>query len=367
VFEDDVRESRIIQTIPKRGYRLLVPVEPVNGTQGARIARPIQEQQKAGRNRRTLALLSGGVSALLLILLGALYFRSRERLFGKTADPPIHSLAVLPLQNLSADPAQEYFSDGMTDALITDLAQTSSLRVISRTSSMQYKETKKSLPEIARELNVDGIIEGTVQRSGDRVRITAQLIYAPSDKHLWANSYERDMRDAFGLEQDLAQEIADRVQGRIATPKQAPLHTSRPANNKAFDAYLQGNYHLTRAEWSVAEDEKRMAAQYFQQAIDADADFLPAYIGLANAHGELTRGSREDTAIRKRAAEKALALDPNSAEAWDILGHIKWLDLDWTGAEQDFRRAVAVKAADATYVSELGHPSSRPQDDWMKP
>jgi uncharacterized protein HemY len=110
-----------------------------------------------------------------------------------------------------------------------------------------------------------------------------------------------------------------------------------------------------------------MAAQYFQQAIDADADFLPAYIGLANAHGELTRGSREDTAIRKRAAEKALALDPNSAEAWDILGHIKWLDLDWTGAEQDFRRAVAVKAADATYVSELGHPSSRPQDDWMKP
>jgi TolB-like protein len=129
---------------------------------------------------------------------------------GFVSTPQIHSLAVLPLQNLSAEPAQEYFSDGMTDALITDLAQIGSLKVISRTSSMQYKQTKKSLPEIARELHVDGIIEGTVQRSGDRVRITAQLIHGPSDKHLWANSYERDVRDVFALQRDITDETTVR-------------------------------------------------------------------------------------------------------------------------------------------------------------
>jgi TolB-like protein len=146
----------------------------------------------------------------------------------------------------------------MTDALITELARIGSIKVISRTSSMQYKQTRKSLPEIARELNVDGIIEGTVQRSGDRVRITAQLVHGPSDKHLWANSYERDLRDAFALERDLAQEIVDRVEVRIGARNQAPVRRSGPPNSIALDAYLRGNYYLSRSD---SDDENRTAAQ----------------------------------------------------------------------------------------------------------
>jgi TolB-like protein len=152
-------------------------------------------------------------------LLASNFFRLRDRVMGSSV-PQIQSLAVLPLTNLSGDPAQEYFSDGMTDALITDLAQIGSLKVISRTSSMQYKQAKKTLPQIARALNVDGIVEGTLQRSGDRVRITAQLIHGPSDRHLWANTYERDARDVFILEREIAGDIARQIQTRLAAHEQ---------------------------------------------------------------------------------------------------------------------------------------------------
>ena len=353
VFEDDAREPRIIETIPKRGYRLLVPVEPLNLAQASAKEPLRQESPAGGRNWRKLVLLSGGAAALVVIFSGAFFFSTWQRLLGKGADPQIHSIAVLPLENLSGDPNQDYFSDGMTDALITDLAQLGSLKVVSRTSSLQYKQAGKSLPEIGRELGVDGIIEGTVQKSGDRVRITAQLIYAPSDKHLWAHSYERDMRDVLALERNLAEEIVNRVQGQIGTRNNALPRFSGPANYRAFDAYLQGNYHLARAQWSIAEDEKRSASRHFEQAIDADPDFVPAYLGLANAHSELALGSSEDTAIMKKAAEKVLALDPSSAEAWDILGHIKWAALDWAGAEQDYRRAIALSPNRDACICEL--------------
>jgi eukaryotic-like serine/threonine-protein kinase len=279
----------------------------------------------------------------------------RNRLGTSSSQRRIQSLAVMPLVNSSGDPAQEYFSDGITDALITDLAEIGSLKIISRTSSMQYKQTKKTLPEIARELNVDGIIEGTVQRSSDRVRITANLIQAKTDKQVWIRSYERDVHDVFTLEREVAKDIARQVQAQLTTEKQAQLSRPQSANPKALDAYLRGKYYLTRAEWTVGEDEKRMAAQYFQQAIDADSDFAPAYIGLANAHANLARGSSEDTAIMKRAAEKALELDPNSPEAWEILGFIKWYAFDWAGAEQDFRQAVALNPNSASSIFELGY------------
>jgi tetratricopeptide (TPR) repeat protein len=230
----------------------------------------------------------------------------------------------------------------MTDALITDLAQIGSVKVISRTSSMQYKQTRKSLPEIARELNVDGIIEGTVQRSGDRVRITAQLIHGPSDKHLWANSYERDARDTFALERDVTEEIARQVRTRLRTPSNAPLAQPLPVNPKALDAYLQGNYYLTRGERGFNDDEKKRAAEYFQQAIDAEPGFVPAYIGLAWAHDNRMLGSSEDSVIRREAAERALKLDPNSAEGLQILANIKWNDFDWSGAEKEYRQAVVL-------------------------
>jgi TolB-like protein/DNA-binding winged helix-turn-helix (wHTH) protein/Flp pilus assembly protein TadD len=349
VFQDDAREPRVIQTIAKRRYRLVAPVEMINGIKHdpAEMTRAVSNSAVGARAKWWVGTVTLGL-ALLLILLTVLNVGGvRERLVGRSSLPAIHSLAVLPLQNLSADPAQEYFADGMTDALITDLAQIGSLKVISRTSSMQYRQTKKSLPEIAHELNVDGIIEGTVQRSGDRVRITAQLVHGPSDRHLWANSYERDTRDIFALERDLTEEIAQQVQAQLTVPKQTPLAQPRPLNYKALDAYLKGNYYVTRGESSGDDDEKRKSAEYFQQAIDADPDFVPAYIGLADAHCNLVRGSSEDIAIRRRAAERALELDPNSSDAWTILADIKEYDFDWSGAEREHRRAIALNTNNA--------------------
>ena len=300
------------------------------------------------------------IFAVLVVIAAAVSFAFnvagiRDRSAKGSSQTRIQSLAVIPLTNISGDPTQEYFSDGLTDALIGDLAEIGSLKVISRTSSMQYKQTKKALPEIAHELKVEGIIEGTVQRSGDRVRITANLIQAATDKHVWTRSYERDVRDVFTLEREVAEDIARQVHAELTTEKQAQLAQPQPANPKALDAYLRGKYYLTRGEWTVSEEEKRMAAQYFQQAIDADPNFAAAYIGLANAHFQLARGSPEDTATRKRAAEKGLELDPNSSEAWEILGFIKWYAFDWAGAEQDFRRAVALNPNHASSIFALGY------------
>ena len=351
VFEDDAREPRFIQTIPKRGYRLIAPVEPANGALDK--AAVLNHSQTGGTlttgvsHWRLRAAAFAG-AALLLVALIASSGKIQRWLPAASSSPSIHSIAVLPLQNLSGDATQEYFSDGMTDALITDLAQASSLKVISRTSSMQYKQTKKSLPEIARELNVDGIVEGTVQRSGDRVRITAQLIHGPSDKHLWANSYERDTRDMFALERDVTEEIAGQVRARLRTPGDAPLAQSLPVSPKALDAYLQGNYYLTRGERGFNDDEKKKAAEYFQRAIDAEPGFVPAYIGLADAHDNRMLGSSEDTAIRRQVAEKALALDPSSSDGLKILAGIKWNDFDWSGAEQEYRQAVALNPNSAS-------------------
>src|SRR5712692_5335352 len=244
---DPAETPRYVETLPRRGYRFIAPVN--NGNRGEAkletasveaLASVVLERPAPRRSLRIPMLVTTGVS--LVALLFALAFRGgslRERLLGKSAVPPIRSIAVLPLQNLSNDPNQEYFADGMTDALITDLAQIGSLKVISRTSTMRYKKSDKTLPEIARELNVDGIVEGTVQRSGDRVRITAQLIYGPLDKHLWANSYERDLSDVFALERDVTVEIAGQVQAHLTTQNVLPLQQPRQVNLKALEDYLQ--------------------------------------------------------------------------------------------------------------------------------
>lgn len=343
VFEDDAHESRIIQTIPKTGYRLIVPVEPVSGVEKAVPAR-VREVPMGSRRRWALA---GGLGALLILVAFGGYML-RERLGNKSSPPRIRSIAVLPLDSLSGDAAQEYLSDGMTDALITDLAQIGSLRVISRTSSMQYKQTKKSLPEIARELKVDGIIEGTVQRSGDRVRVTAQLIDGRSDQHLWANSYEGDFRDLFALERDVTGDIAHKVQVRITSSSQSGPPQPQAPNPKALEAYLQGTYHLNAYGRGAGEQEMKDAAEYFQRAIDADPNFVLAYIGMARAHADLPISSPEHAAIRRKAAEKALALDPKSGEALGILANIRWeRDLDWSGAEQEYRQSIGLNPNNA--------------------
>ena len=353
---DDAQKPLFIETLSKRGYRFIGPVQ--NGTKATALQEAIapttltetgaQETHRKGF-AWVLALGTALVVALILVL-GLNAGGIRDRLLGRSASPRIQSLAVLPLQNLSGDPAQEYFSDGMSDALITGLSQIGSLKVISRTSSMRYKKTDKSLPEIARELNVDGIVEGTVQRFGDRVRITAQLIHGPSDRHIWADSYERDTRDAFALERDLTLEIARKIQAQLKTPNQARLAQTRPVNAKALDAYLQGNYYLNR----FTEEDTRKAQEYLQQAIDADATFAAAYAGMARAHYGLFQGSSEDAVIARRAAERALELDPTLSDAFVTLGKIKLDSWDWPGMEKEYRKAIEINPNNASAHQDLG-------------
>jgi TolB-like protein/DNA-binding winged helix-turn-helix (wHTH) protein/tetratricopeptide (TPR) repeat protein len=348
VFSDDPREPKFIQTVAKRGYRLIAPVSASGKAAPSKEASSIVAEPKRA-SRRTLQLSLGGAFGIA-ILLGAVvsFWKIWPRFSNSDATPQIHSIAVLPLQNLSADSAQEYFSDGMTDALITDLAQIGNLKVISRTSSLQYKQTKKSVPEIARELGVDGLVEGTVQRSGNRVRITAQLIHGPSDEHVWANSFEGDMGDVFTLEHDLTQEIAQQIQARLGMTGPASLEQPRPANTKAFEAYLQGNYHLHKYGRGSGDEENKKAVDYFQQAIDADANFAPAYVGIANAYSNRFYASGQDTAIMEQAAERAVALAPGSSDAWAILGLGKSQVRDWSGAEADYQKAVALNPNNAS-------------------
>ncbi len=351
---DSAETPRFIETLPRRGYRFTAPVTSTDGSAGAQEITSGNQRHEPRRWFRWGAAMASiaGLAAATLIGLKAL--RVRDRGLAGTPVPRIQSLAVLPLTNLSGDPAQEYFSDGMTDALITDLAQIGSLKVISRTSVMHYKKSDKTLPEIARELNVDGIVEGTVQRSGDRVRIDAQLIHGPSDKHLWANSYERDLRDVFVLERDVASDIAHQVQARLTTPNQAPVAQFRPINPKAFDAYLQGKHHLHQFAKGAGDEEKKEAAKYFQQAIDADPNFAPAFNGLANSHLGLLWPSRKDAEIATNAAERAVALDANSSDAHKILGDIKVAAWNWLGSEEEFRRAVALNPNSADAHGGLG-------------
>ena len=299
-------------------------------------------------------------SAVLVVIAAAASFAFnaaglRERLTGDSSRAKIQSLAVIPLTNLSGDPAQEYFSDGITDSLITNLAEVGSLKVISRTSSMQYKQTKKSLPEIARELNVDGIVEGTVQRSGDRVRITAQLIQASSDKHVWANSYERNLRDVFTLERDLTQEIVSAIQAQVKTPAPTPIAQPRQVYLNVLEAYLQGNYLMNRLGRGAGDEGSSKAADYFQQAIDADPNFAPAYLGKADAYRSFYRQSSENLAIARKAALRAVDLDPGLSDGWVELGDIHCLhDWDWPSAERDYRRALALNPNNVGALKSLG-------------
>jgi TolB-like protein/DNA-binding winged helix-turn-helix (wHTH) protein/tetratricopeptide (TPR) repeat protein len=354
VLGDSAESPRFIETIPRRGYRFIAPVAVSEGGDGA-IDLPNVDSSRRNRRRLQGWLIAAGIVALVVAaFFASRAFRVRDHVQATPA-PQIRSLAVLPLQNLSADPAQEYFSDGMTDALITNLAQMGSVRVISRTSSMTYKGTKKSLPEIAHELNVDGIVEGTVQRSGDRVRITAQLIHAPADKHLWANSYERDLRDVFTLERDVTDDIARHVQAQIVTQRQPSSGQPQPVNPKALDAYLQGNYHLNKGDLRGPRDEEmRKAGEFFHRAIDADPAFVSAYIGLAESHHDVWYPSSEDFTIMKASAAKALELAPTSSEAHKIVGLTKWEDWDWIGAAEEARRAIDLNPNNAAAHDDLG-------------
>jgi serine/threonine-protein kinase len=276
------------------------------------------------------------VPLVLAALAYALYTREKPR-------PAISSIMVLPLENISGNSAEEYFADGMTEALIGDLAKIGGLHVISRTSSMHYKGTKKSLPEIAREINVDAIVEGTVQRSGDRVVVRAQLIHAPTDRHLWVSTYTRDMRDVLDLQSEVAQAIAQEVRIQMTPDEQARFTSRRPVRPKAYEDYLQGRY----LYWNKRTEENlNKAVALFKSAIKEDESYAAPYVGLAdcyNALGTVQVGALPPLEARRNAEEaatKALQLDNGLAEAYGALGYVKHFNWDWTGAEQDHKRAI---------------------------
>ena len=265
--------------------------------------------------------------------------------------PSIRSLAVLPLENLSGDASQDYFSDGMTDELITELGQISELRVISRTSVMTYKGARKPLPQIARELNVDAVVEGTVLRSGNRVRITAQLIRASADKHLWAQSYEVELRDILALQKKVARSIAEQIRIKLNPNERTELNHPKAVNAEAYEAYLKGRYF-----WNKRTGEGlKKAIGYFNQAIEKDPNYAQAYTGLADSYalmGDWEYGVLPPTEAfpkAKAAATKALALDNTLGEAHTSLAFVLDLfDWDWGAAEREYRQAVDLSPSYAT-------------------
>ena len=302
-------------------------------TDSGRAATQVKPTQQTIGNKRAKQIVAAvAASILVLAIVGALLvalnlagLRDRVlRAVGAVREPPIRiqSIAVLPLENLSGDKEQEYFVDGMheTDESITNLGKISALRVISRTSVMRYKGTKKPLPEIARELNVDALVEGTVLRSGERVRITANLLYAPTDRHLWAESYEREVGDVLGLQGEVARAIVLQIRATVAPKEQARLFSTRPVNPEAYDDYLRGRYFYDR--WP---DGLEKAVKYFQRSIEKDAMFAPAHAGLAEALNSMAFfiSPREVFPKAKAALARALELDPSLAEAYVAQGRFR--------------------------------------------
>jgi eukaryotic-like serine/threonine-protein kinase len=311
------------------------------------------ESKPAGKStsnpRRRLAVVAGILSALLLGILFALNVGSlRDRISGRAARPRIRSLAVLPLDNFSQDPGQDYFADGMTEVLTDDLSQINGLRVISRTSAMGYKQSKKPLPQIARELNVDAVVAGSVLSSGGKVRISAQLIYAPADQHLWAKTYDRDLSDVLQLQGEVAREIADEIQITLTPQDELRLAGAPRVNPEAHDAYLRGRYYWDKG---TPEDLKK-SFDYFEQALEKDPRYAPAYVGIAEYYSYLPffTNSTPDEAFpkAKAAVAKALELDDTLAAAHAAQAYIKiYYDWDWAAGEREFRRALSLDPNDA--------------------
>ena len=282
---------------------------------------------------------------VVLVALGSAFWLVRMANNRTAAAPRLRSIAVLPLQNLSGDPSEEFFVDGVTEQLITDLAKVGSLRVISRTSVMRYKGTRKGLPEIARELNVDAIVEGSVIRSGQRVRVTAQLVQAPTDQHLWAETYDGDLGDILKLQGEVAGAIAGQVRAHLTPTEQALMRRAHAVNPGAYDAYLKGRLYFVN-EYTKPDSLKK-AQRYFEESIQKDPNFALAYSGLADTYVYLAFADalQKDQAYRsaKEALAKALELDDSIGEAYDTLGLLSFeFDWDWNTADREFNRAIAL-------------------------
>lgn len=351
---DDAETPRYIETLPRRGYRFIGRMDEHPAVaEGATITVPAESATLSAPAVLCPLLYRRSLSVVVCLAFAAaavvfLWRIERGRAGASDIRPTIRSIAVLPLANLSGDPEQEYFADGMTDELITNLAKISALRVISRTSVMRYRNVQRPVGEIGKDLSADALIEGTVVRAGNSVRITVQLIQASTDRHLWAEEYHGDLQDVLRLQAEVAKAITSEVQVKL-TSQEVRRADAHAVNPQAYELYLKGRY-----EW-----EKRskpgfaMSLAFFQRAIDLDPNYAPAYAGMAQAYGLLGNNkfvpSNEVYPKAKAAALKALELDPNLADAHTSLAEIiNDYDWNWPAAEEEYRRAIELNPNDAT-------------------
>ena len=319
---DDAKAPRYVETVPTLGYRFIAEVE-AEEPPAEQPASPLLSNRERESNESPLGVPVAPISAI-----------DSHR---------IQAIAVLPLEDFSGNSENEYFADGMTEALITCLAKIKALRIISRTSVMQYKKVRKPLPQIARELNVDAVIEGSVLRSGDRVRIAAQLIHAATDRHLWAESYERDFRDILSVQSEIARRIADAIKVMLTPEERAQLTENRKVDPEAHELYFKARYHWNKR----TEESIKKAIGYFHRALDCDPVFAKGYAGLADAYHILGYYNmlppKEAYPNGRAAALKALELDDLLAEPHATLGAIKRdFEWDWDGADEEFQRAIDI-------------------------
>lgn len=341
---DSAENPRYIETLPRHGYRLMVPVEKPEA-----VAPTIAKA--AVRRRKIWSSVSAVVA--VAVVAGLLW---QQRLLERFRPVKIESLAVLPLENLSGDPEEEYFADGMTQALITELGKVQALRVISWQSVKQFKSTNKPVPQIARELHVDAVVEGSALRAGDKVRITTQLIQAAPERHLWSESYERSFSDVIALQREVTLAITREIRVRLTPQEKVQAGAAHPVSCDAYDAYLKGLFY-----WSQRTPESlKKSAEYFQQAIAKDPGYAPAYASLADFYGVSSQygvmSSKESLSKAKAAAMKALELDDSLAEAHAALADALVQDYDWKAAEIEYRRALQLNPGSARvhYLYGLG-------------
>jgi len=373
-LEDSADQPRFVETLPRRGYRFIARLE--NGAQPAAPATEVSQLTLAGEEpvsqekqtpesalmRRATArrrpILVGLVATIAFVLLvfGSNLGGWRNRLLGRPAKGEITSIAVLPLENLTGDPEQQYFVDGMTEALITELGKISSLRVISRTSAKAFKDSKKPLPEIARQLDVDAVLEGAVARNGERVRVTARVMHLSQERTLLAQSYERDLREISALQSEIVLMVADEIRVKLLDQEKARLARTRPVDPRAYEEFLRGRY----LQAKMNPEDMRKALVYFQHALEIDPGYAPAYIGIVDCYSigggfQLGVSLKEGVAKMKEAAQKAVELDDTTAAAHYALAKVKYYEWDLPGAEKEFQRALELNPGDAQVRRHYGH------------
>jgi TolB-like protein/DNA-binding winged helix-turn-helix (wHTH) protein/Tfp pilus assembly protein PilF len=371
-LHDDPETPRFVETVIGKGYRFAAPVV-VNGegTLSAKATLPGTPQppqtgqseaiaatatQRMHRRLPVLMLLAS-IGAVIAILASGWIAARHVRNTRSSAHPGIKSLVVLPLKNLSGDPGQEYLADGMTEALVSRLSSIHDLRVISRTSSMRLKNSNLSVPEMANALQVDVVVEGSVIREGNRIRVTAQLIRGTTDEHFWSETYDRELPDVLALQSDVAQAIARKVEVTVTGKEEQRLTASHTVLPEAYESYLKG---LSLLNYSNTQADIKKSIPYFEEAIRRDPAFAPAYVGLADAHADLEMVVVGGDPHRERpkvasAVRKALELDPNLAEAHVLLAGIAQEQWHWAEAETEYRRALELNPNNSDGYAGLAH------------